>query len=60
MEQLFVYYNQELVGFLNKNPDATLSFEYSDKWIESESSFSISPQLELDRAGPFDNRATRS
>lgn len=60
MEQLFVYYNQEIVGFLNKNPDATLSFEYADKWIESKNSFSISPQLELGTKGPFDNRATRS
>lgn len=60
MEQLFVYYDQQLVGFLNKNPDATLSFKYADKWVESKDSFSISPQLKLDFKGPFDNRATRS
>lgn len=60
MEQLFVYYNQEIVGFLNKNPDATLSFLYADEWIKSKNAFSISPQLEIDRKGPFDNRATRS
>ncbi|HAZ14633.1 MAG: hypothetical protein A2X86_06095 [Bdellovibrionales bacterium GWA2_49_15] len=60
MNRLFVFYDREPVGILEKNSDATLSFSYGQKWRESDHGISISPILDLKYEGNFDNRATRS
>lgn len=60
MDQLYVFYDREIVGVLKKNPNATLSFAYAQDWRESDHSFSLSPALDIKNEGPFDNRETRS
>ncbi len=60
MNQLFVFYERELVGKLKKNADVTLSFSYEEAWKESKNGFSISPLLDIKAEGNFDNRVTRS
>jgi serine/threonine-protein kinase HipA len=60
MTDLFVYFQEILVGTLRKNPDATLGFQYATKWRHDAKAFALSPYLDLNETGVFDNRKTRA
>jgi len=48
-ESLNLYFGNELVGVLSEDTEERLSFTYSDIWLESEDSFSISINLPMDK-----------
>ena len=60
MTDLFVYFQEILIGTLRKNPDATLGFQYANKWRHHAKAFALSPYLDLNETGVFDNRKTRA
>jgi serine/threonine-protein kinase HipA len=60
MKQLFVYYNQDLVGVLIQNEDATYSFEYEKTWAQKSYSFSLSPSLPVSNNESFGHRESLS
>ena len=55
--ELFVYFEQYLVGILHKNKDDIYSFQYAEEWLNNTRSFDLSLQL-LRRREPFGNRQT--
>ena len=55
--ELFVYFEQYLVGILHKNEDDIYSFQYTEEWLDNTKGFDLSLQL-LRRREPFGNRQT--
>lgn len=56
---LSVFYKQQRVGLLKKEPDDTLVFSYTDEWLNSSQNFPLSPRMPLN-AGWFNNKETRA
>lgn len=58
-KNLFVFFDQKLMGRLHRLDDGRFEFQYEDSWLQSKSSFPISLALPL-QAGRFSSRLTRS
>lgn len=46
-KQLYVFYEEQLVGVLVEDRYGVFSFEYDEKWITNSNAFSISISLPL-------------
>lgn len=57
-QQLYVFFNKDLVGILKRNHDNTLSFKYQESWRQNKKNFPLSPVMPLEHTSEFDNRQT--
>ena len=59
MSQLYVFYEERLIGIFKKDEDDIHSFQYDVSWLEASDAFDLSLQLPR-RAEAFGNRLTLS
>lgn len=59
-KQLYVFYQEKLVGILNQTENELLHFSYDSTWVDSQNSFPLAPTLPLQKRKKFDNAITRA
>ncbi len=47
MEALYVFYQNKKVGILQRDPELSFSFQYTNEWLQDESNFALSLSLKL-------------